>query len=56
MKVRPTELWSWNIGLCTVPDLTMEQYQSLQDRQDTEVDETTAKYLIDYNYAEEAKE
>lgn len=56
IKIIPTSLWSWNIGRCTVPELTEEQYISLQDRKETEVNETTAKYLIDYKYAQKAEE
>jgi hypothetical protein len=50
MLIKPTDLFCSNIGCCTVPDLTIEQYVKLQDRQEVEVSEASAKYLIDYGY------
>jgi hypothetical protein len=55
MKVKPTELWSSNIGCLTVPTLTLDQYDSLQNRKETEVSKEAAEYLINNNYAEEVE-
>lgn len=54
ITIRPLELFNSSIGCCTVPGLTMEQYVSLQDRQETEVSEESANYLLKHNYAEKA--